>query len=252
VAAWTWIFAAGVLNSLVSSYPNVFSPGTVIYENIGTGSPSTVTNAVVNPYQGWDSYAATVAGPINSAATGLMYDNESWTNTPVDEQQSPEAYMRLYALEANALSKFLIFAPGDDLATQNDEATSGCLSFVRLRFAEIMAKGLQLVTASSVPSVLHVQAQSQLPGYGSITTMEPFGAFISTVKAQLQPYIPSSAILSGGITLNTTVTTAPPLISAVGMMRDMGYGCCWFNVPGTPTSAQLSIVAQVIAAAQAA
>lgn len=253
MAAWTWIFAQNILQAIIASYPTVFESGTVIYENIGpSGTPDTVSGATVNPYQNFDDYATMLAGPINSAAKGLMYDNESWTNTPTDEQQSPEAYMRLYAQHAQSLGLFMIHAPGNDLATKNGANHGVELPYVYLEFGRIMAESLQQVTTSAIPSIAHVQAQSQLPGYSSITTMEQFGAMISTVKSQMLPKLPAQHLMSAGITLNTTVTTAPPLISAVQMMRDYGYPCCWFNVPGsTFTSTQLGICQQVIQAAQA-
>lgn len=257
--AWTWIFAQAPLQALIAAYPSVFSTGTIIYENIGaTGAADTVTNATVHPYQSWDSYAAFVAGPLNANADGFLYDYESWTNTPTDEQQSPAAYSRLFAqhVAAQAGNKFCILAPGDDLATELHAETLIPYSYVYLEFGKQMGQALQFSTAApSYPHISHIQSQSKLPGYTqggyTITTMAPFGGFLSTIQHQARQTAPTGSLVTCGITLNTTVSTAPPLISAVQMARDYGSDGCWFNVPGsTFTATQLSIMYQVIQAAQ--
>jgi hypothetical protein len=67
----------------------------------------------------FDSYAQFAAdladGAISPAFGWVMYDPEDWANTPVDEQQDPGKYLKLFGQLAHANGYKVIEAPARDL-----------------------------------------------------------------------------------------------------------------------------------------
>ncbi len=256
MAAPRWIFIQNVLQAFLADYPDAFAPGTIIYENIGqTGTPDTVTNATVIPYEGNDSFALFSNGTLNAAATGHMYDNENWSSSPPNEQNSPRSYMVVFAQQAIArgCGSPVILVPANDLGTflYHGGNSANDIAYVQAQIPQMV--GEVCVQIPSIDLVWNIQAQSKLPGYtqngSTITSIEVFTNYIltciSAARAGLAKATTAPVILAG-ITLNSTVTTAPPLIEAVDASYRYVQGY-WFNVPGSSwTSAQLAIVNQVV------
>jgi hypothetical protein len=75
----------------------------------------TVKNTYI--YKSYAAFAADVAaGRLPGSVHAVLYDIEKWPATPLDEQRSPQSYMRRFSALARAHGLLPILAPARDLA----------------------------------------------------------------------------------------------------------------------------------------
>lgn len=115
-----WVFYNEDLNRLSTADPGLMArilASPAAYSLIGAGAGSVRPEAI--PTEKFFSYAdfasALQSGTILPNAKAVLYDPENWAATPVNEQQDPMRYMRLFGETALGHGFPAILAPGRDL-----------------------------------------------------------------------------------------------------------------------------------------
>lgn len=121
-----------------------------------------------NPVTSWKSYAAYSAS-TNPGLPGawVMYDNESWTQTPQNEQNAPKTFMGKFIALAHQRGQFVICAPARDLmavptafcSQQSGETLDA--AYLRCR----------LPAAAEASDVFHCQAQADQGSVGAFQSL---------------------------------------------------------------------------------
>lgn len=182
-----WVTSKGTIEAIAAQDPGIArgvfgSPAAVA---LG-GWPGALTG------RSWASYAAFAgdvsAGTIPWSVRVVMYDPESWDDTPLNEQRDPITYMQRFATLAHAHGFFAIITPHPGLVSvpgavceqrpgETEEA-----AYVRCRIAE---------GAARYADAYETQAQA-LERYPNA-----YRAFVSATAAQARAANPNVLVLSG-------------------------------------------------------
>jgi hypothetical protein len=156
-------------------------------------------------------------GLVPPGVRSVIYDNERWSFTPVEEQQDPGRFTALAAIDAHALGLTLIATP----ATTLTQVVAPGTGPVYQRFLDT---GIIADVARSADSVL-VQAQ------GSITAPTFYANFVHDAAAQAREANPHVEVLAG-LSTNPAgaVVTLNHLLEAVQLTRGVVDGY-WLNIP---------------------
>jgi hypothetical protein len=157
------------------------------------------------------------SGLVPPGVRSVIYDNERWSFTPVEEQQDPGRYTALAAIDAHAHGLTLIATP----ATTLTEVVAPGTGPVYQRFIDA---GIIADVARSADSVL-IQAQ------GSITAPAFYAGFVRDAAAQAREANPNVVVLAG-LSTNPAgaVVTPEQLLEAVQLTRGVVNGY-WLNIP---------------------
>jgi hypothetical protein len=192
------------------------------------GHTSTVGQAVA----GFASYAAlreAIAADLIAPTTHwVMYDNERWAKTPLNEQRNPWHYEALFAALAHRHGYRVILAPARDLASRLSQRLPPGMP----RWRQYLSLGLPAASARAA-DIYEIQAQ----GYEAhkFRASNLFRRFVLRAVAQARAANPHITIFAG---LSTNRVSAP-----IEMLHDFlavrqlvaGY---WLNVPHLPTGSQ--------------
>jgi hypothetical protein len=117
-----WEMAASSAQNLQGStaYPSALDQPNVLLQGSDPLSGSPVPSGWVSlPEERWTSEAQfatdVAAGTIPAYVKVVHYDNENWAETPLEEQQQPGLYMRLFCQTAHQHHWLCATGPGRDL-----------------------------------------------------------------------------------------------------------------------------------------
>jgi hypothetical protein len=122
-------------------------PFVMLGRNVGAIPPA--WNAF--PFASFTSFlaikSALKVGTLAHDAEGIIYDNENWQFTPVEEQQNPARYEKLAADLAHAHGLLFLTAPGVDLVTvlAPETRTTPYDAYLRLGIAADAARYADIV-----------------------------------------------------------------------------------------------------------
>lgn len=154
---------------------------------------------------------------ISPVVKAVVYDNESWRFTPVQEQRDPALYYRLAAQLVHQHHLLFIATPATDLV-QLQASTQGTVyqRFLQLGFA---------AAAARYADIYEIQAQ------GSEMNLEQYKTFVKEAVMQAKAANPQVEVLAG---LSTNPdgkkVTADELYQAVLATQDTVSGY-WLNIP---------------------
>ena len=171
------------------------------------------------PTASFTSYAALQAavssGKLDPRIRAVLYDNESWSQTPVAEQRDPAHYDQLAAHLVHQHHLLFIATPAVDL-TKSAGAQD--------RYSRFLASGLVGSIAGDA-DVIDIQAQ------GSEMDVAKYEAFVSAAVAQARRSNPGVKVLAG-ISTNPTgqAVTTQDVVKAIGSVQGTVDGY-WLNDP---------------------
>jgi len=174
------------------------------------------------------------AGTIHKAFRWVLYDPESWADTPVPEQVDPCTAMQSFSQLAHSVGYRVILTPARNLAIVPDTA-------VRKRAGEnISAWYLRAGIAgcaSRHADVIDIQAQALT------LDQDAYTAFVDEASGQAAAANPFAIQLAG---VSTRYGTAEEMAAVARAVNVNGY---WLNVPGpNPDFAKAVTFLQLMAA----
>ena len=162
-------------------------------------------------------------GSIDSSVGAIIYDNEDWGLTPLDQQQHPAEFEQTAAQIVHQHHLIFIATPATNLVTVADpSAVNGS------KFDRFIADGYA-GDAARYADVYEIQSQ------GSEGNIAEFRTFVSEAAAQARKANPAVVILAG---LSTNpqgqAVTGDQLYAAVQATRASVSGY-WLNIPAGGT-----------------
>jgi len=189
----------------------------------------------------FESYAefsqAIVAGTIPPGVHWVMYDNERWQGTPVNEQEHPARYEALFARLAHRHGYKVILAPAQNLVfglSKPGVRPAGAI------WQQYLAFGLATVSAQSA-DIYEIQAQADEAA--RYRAADVYADFVRAATAQAQAANPKITILAGLSTRR--VSDAKQLDQDFQSTRSMVAGY-WLNVPGWNQADPMTIAEQFL------
>ncbi len=193
------------------------------------------TGTPVARYRSLAQFEADVrAGTIHKAFRWVMYDPESWQDTPPAEQVNPCAAMQSFGQLAHSIGYRVILTPARDLAlvpnTTNPRQPGEDLSawYLRTGIAGCAAR---------YADVVDIQAQALTLDQAAYTR------FVAAADTQAHSANPYAIRLAG---ISTAYGTAQQMAGAAQAVDVGGY---WLNVPGPhPDFAKAAAFVKLMAA----
>ena len=213
----TWLVAANVVRPIQTADGDA---GRMLDRAFVLSDPHAPapTGTPVARYRSLASFQADVqAGTIHKAFRWVMYDPESWPDTPVAEQVDPCAAMQSFGQLAHSLGYRVILTPARDLAVVPGTWVP------RLPRENISAWYLRAGIAGCAArhaDVVDLQAQALTLDQAA------YIAFVEGAAAQVTAANPYATQLSG---ISTRYGTAEQMVAAAQAVDVDGY---WLNVPG--------------------
>jgi hypothetical protein len=162
--------------------------------------------------------SALKVGTLAHDAEGIIYDNENWQFTPVEEQQNPAHYEKLAADLAHAHGLLFLTAPAVDLVAvlAPENRTTPYDAYLRLGIA---------ADAARYADIVNIQAQ------GSERDTRAYADFVKQAAMQARQANPNVLVLAG-ISTNPSgqQVTANDILRAIAATRD-GVDGYWFSIP---------------------
>ncbi len=181
-----------------------------------------------------DFQAAIDNQKIDPAVRAILYDNERWQFTPLNEQQDPVLFARKAATLAHAHGLTLIFAPATDLASVL--APRSANKYDAFLSLDILGRAAPYV------DVIEIQAQ------GAQGTPE-YAAFVSQAVAQIRAASSTVVIFAGLSSEPTGRNVASGQLASDYSATQAYVNGYWLNIParssycpscgiGNPTAAR--------------
>lgn len=175
------------------------------------------------PALAWASEAAFASdvanGRVPDGVRAVMYDPETWSATPVAEQQDPEAAMRAFAALARRHGYVVVITPHPGLVAAPG---AGCSARPTETQQEAFLRCDLEGSAARYADVVEVQAQSLEADVGA------YRAFVSKAARQARASNPGVLVISG---LSTNFAMEPStLFDAWQSVSDVVDGH-YLNVP---------------------
>ncbi|MBD5656092.1 MAG: hypothetical protein IAI50_13090 [Candidatus Eremiobacteraeota bacterium] len=175
------------------------------------------------PTQSFDSYASLAAvigtpGAIGPNVTILLYDNEKWPATPLDEQQAPQQYETQFCALAHSYNYACMTAPALDLVVFSAPQTQW-QAYLSQNYPQFSA---------AVSDFYEIQAQ----GY----ERNPVYATLVNSAAQQAQNANSNIWVLSGLTTNSPpqeqgTPTLQNLTDDIAATRTSATGGFWLNIP---------------------
>lgn len=174
-------------------------------------------------------------GQVMPGISAVMYDNEAWSFTPVDEKASPIQFAARAEALAHQHGLRLVFTPAANLADLSPTATGGD------KYANYLAQNL--AAGARVSDVFDIQSQ-QAEG------TPQFATFVSQAAGQARAANPGAVVMAGiGPNPGGRPVTAGQILDAVDSIRGEVSGF-WLNMPaGTSQCPQCGTAQPQIAVA---
>ena len=165
------------------------------------------------------------AGQIPSDIRYILYDNEDWSATPVNEQHAPFTFAAQVANLAHQHGLGLIFAPAADIAKGFDPQYAGTAKFAGYLNLDFAGNG------SKVSDIFEIQGQQDEASPGFLT-------FVSSAVGQARSANPRAVLLLGIATkAPRSSVTGSDLVNVYQETRSLVSGY-WINIPGGGPSGQ--------------
>ena len=198
-----WLFngpglAAIAADANASRFLDNSEPFIMTGRNVGTIPP----NWQAIPFASFTGFlaikSALKVGTLAHDAEGIIYDNENWQFTPVEEQQNPAHYEKLAADLVRAHGLLFLTAPGVDLVTvlAPENRTTPYDAYLRLGIA---------ADAARYADIVDIQAQ------GSERDTTFYANFVVQAAAQARQANPNVLVLAG-ISTNPSGQQVTPMI----------------------------------------
>lgn len=190
------------------------------------GEPALWNGIHINSFKSSVDIANAISAGLDPDVKGVMYDYESWSFTPSNEQLNAAPYVQSSAALAHASNLLLLTAPGVDLTT------------VLAPGSPIPADQLYIqlqipADAARYADVYFIQSQR----FGAVPAT--FARFVREAAAQARAANPKIIIFAGVSTQPSGNTvTADQLLSCINSTRDIVDGY-WVNVPAPGSSCPL-------------
>jgi hypothetical protein len=213
----TWLVAANVVRPIQTADA---AAGKMLERALVLSDPHAPapTGTPVARYRSFAAFEADVhAGSVHKAFRWVMYDPESWPDTPRAEQADPCAAMQSFGQLAHSLGYRVILTPARDLAlvpgTTNQRQAGEDISAWYLR------TGIA-ACAARFADVVDIQAQALTLDHGA------YARFVTTAAGQVSGANPYAVRLAG---VSTVYGSAGQMAAAAQAVQVDGY---WLNVPG--------------------
>jgi len=225
--ALTWIINGTALREVLAIDPaaaSVFNnPHTfVLFDGSSTrpALPAGWTGVVTLVFKSEATLQSALDSGVSSNVGAVLYDNEHWSFTPLQEQQNPAHYEALAAAAAHAHHLTFIAAPAVDLTRVLEPGASD-------HYAAYLRAGIAS-GAARYADVIDLQAQN--------TEIEAssYVAFVTGAAAQARAANAHVTVLAG-LTTNGSGVTPGLLASDFTAVRATVAGF-WLNVPGQGAS----------------
>jgi hypothetical protein len=210
--------------------------------------PTTLETGTVTT--GWVSQRARTFdayGPVTSTASFLyalanhtlgnvsyvLYDNESWSMTPSNEQADPGTYMSDFVGTAHANGLKAILAPSLDLTTK----MTSCDVSAKPSWENYLTNcDLPALVGAAAPDVYSIQAQSLQNDTSSSSNCGCYDWFVAQAAAEAQAVNPIGQVL-GGLSTNPEGSTTSGATMYSDTTATMGaVSGYWLNVPEQSSS----------------
>jgi hypothetical protein len=238
-----WIMGDKELSAMFTGQPAAMSYG-VKNENLfyrEDGGSTKVTDIAgsqtLADYKSYAQFASDIsAGVIKPSIQWVMYDNEQWASTPVNEQQDPLSFEQQFAQLAHAHGYKVILAPAQDLVPGFDKAsfdagTSYASQFVSF-FAPVTAKYADIWSVQAQPYELDVYRSTHA-----------YTGLVSAAVGAAQSANPQIIVFSG---LSTNrVANAGQMYSDWDSVRNQVSGF-WLNIPSYSTPGPTAMAADFL------
>jgi hypothetical protein len=203
---------------------SVLEQGT-IYEILRPGSaPYRGVNAVVTAdfksYTGPTGLAAAISsGNLPVGTKAILYDAESWSQTPAVEQHNLGKYVSMAITLAHSHGYKLIATPGVDLVSVLDPSRAGHGQ----RYQAFVSDGIAKDVAGA--DVVDIQAQSDE------RVASQYASFVKAAAAQVHA-TNASAVVVAGLSSNPPIgaVTSEQLAGAISATSGIAQGY-WINIP---------------------
>jgi hypothetical protein len=163
--------------------------------------------------------AAINGGQIPSDVHWILYDNESWSATPSNEQHAPINYAQQAETLAHQHGYRMIFTPAADLAPLLSSTYTAANRFTGYLNLDIASQG------AKVSDVFEIQAQQE-------EATSAFASFTSTAVSQAKAANPNALVLLGLTTAAPkSVITGQTMLDAYNATKGEVSGY-WINLPG--------------------
>lgn len=213
-----WMANSGIIGQITSADPSLAGIWDFSISPPGSFPPANGAQAVAN-YKSFAQFQSDIGTSFLSPSYRyVLYDPESWPDTPPPEQQDPEQYLRRFAQLAHRNWYQVIAAPARDLANTatfdpklpGEDSTSW---YLRTAIAD---------AAASWSDGLSIQSQA--------LTLDPAGylAMVTQANIQAKNANPYALRLAG---ISTNYGTAAQMAAAAASVSGL-VGGFWLNVPG--------------------
>ncbi len=236
-----WILNAAATSKLQESDPAVFQRVLRPASLFILQQPASVTPAgsAVADFKSYAAFSqAITARTIPPGVRWVMYDNESWPQTPVDEQKDPGRYEALFAALAHRNGFKVILAPAQDLVFGLRQSGVRAIGAAWQRYLSLHLAAI----SARLADAYEIQAQSdELTQFRSDSVYQ---AFVTAAAAQARAANPGVMIFAGLSTQR--VTSAAQLDQDYKSTRSLVDGY-WLNIPGLDQPGPLALAEQFLA-----
>jgi hypothetical protein len=238
-AEW-WIVSQRELAVLASAAPSALrhaiKPADLLV--LGPAGSTTRTGQAVADFKSYAGFRGAVqAGVIPRTTHWVLYDNERWPQTPVNEQQHPGRYERLFTSLAHRHGFKVILAPGQDLVQAFSPGAFRATTAAWRRYLSLGLAG----TSARLADIYEVQAQAfELSFY---RPQHIFRRDVRAAVAQARAASPGTTVFVGISTRRAA--TARELLSDYLATRGLAAGF-WLNVPGAGDPRQQLLAEQFL------
>jgi hypothetical protein len=222
-ATYHWLMTSDHVGALLSqdplsadwffNTPNSFSMG---------ASVSGLSATSVQGYKSYAQFSSDIANHVIPSTTKwVTYDNESWTQTPLDESQHPAHYMQAFAGLAHQHGLKVIETPARDLM----DVKGGDCVVQKGEAAETAYIRCGIAAAAQYADIYEIQAQALQP------SVSAYKNFVTATVAQVKAKQPSITVMAG---LTTDRGDAASQIFANWQATHTQVSGYWMNTT-TPT-----------------
>jgi hypothetical protein len=160
------------------------------------------------------------AGTLPPSTRAVIYDDEAWSLTPLNQQQHPDYWYQRAANLAHSVGLMFIATPGTDLANVVNPGTDPS-------WQRFLAAGIVGPIAQN-SDIYEVQAQAL---EAKPSTYE---SYVSQVANQAQAANPAGITMMAGLSTNPSGTVQPaPVLLAAAQASENDVRGWWLNDPGS-------------------
>jgi hypothetical protein len=169
-------------------------------------------------FSGVASLQAAVVAGLDPSVSAVLYDNEAWPFTPLQEQADPATYVAAAGTLVHQHGQQFASAPAVNLVKVIEPGFIGAVydGYIQLNLAAISGRSADVYV---------IQAQ------GSENSTAVYSSFVHRAAAQARAANPTVTVLAGISTGPSGVTTtAAQILAAVRATQDTVDGY-WLNIP---------------------